>query len=1037
MLCFEDEYGSCQFFRMAYPRLDLGVILRTQFESLKMRAVISDLARGEMGGNMTIRKSHLFQNSAAGALVFAAAFGAASAGAQTVAAAKDATAESAEIVITGSFIRGAREDAAVPVDVFKAEDLSKAGISSPLEFIKQLPSVGAVLGDSNQFSTASQGFQGNGSINLRGLGPTRTLVLFNGRRTIQAPGDGFTDTNLVPFFALSQIEILKDGAAATYGSDAIAGVANFITRRDFTGAVVQGDYEAIKGSNGNWTMSALVGQNFGKLNIMGGVGWQHRSELGTTARDFTKTTYQQNPSGWSGLGTPGRYTATYLQNGVPATSFVQPEAGCAAVGGVVNGPTCQFSYVPFDNLIEEEDRYQGYLQADIDLSDSTHFHVEGLYAQTDLNSLAYSPAFPPTQGPKGSGSVNAFSVSPNNPGVPAFLAQNGLLPSTTARPLVAIGALVWRPLGWLGNPLDPEKGAGRGAANNKAWRLSGGFEHDFSETFRAQLYGTYWRSERDAYAPDVVGSRMQAALNGLGGPSCGGTTPGQNGCLWFNPFINAGPKNPALNLTNPLYVPGAENTPDLMRWIQVPVGTHQVEEQYVADLVFSGETGINLGGGAIGYAFGAQYRSNTYTSRPLSAIADLAINPCFKEGDLSCVGTPIEGVGPFIFLGGSRRDKQSQNVYALFAEVKVPITDRLELNGAVRFEDYGSPVGSTFNPKGSVRWNPVDWLVLRGSASTTFKAPLATQVSSNFVTALSSVAAAGGNFKSQDIFGNPSDLGPEKAFTYNVGAVINSNGFSASADYWSFDFKDRITFTPVNAIASAVAPGSGAGLADCSNVFASLITFQGGCRQGITVGNDISRVRTDWVNGPTVKTSGIDVAVDYKTDLGPGQFGIGAQSSFVLDYTISDFIFRGKLVQAGYKARGYTNYTRDPGTISKVRAIAYINYAIAGINARYQVRYVGGVKDDRCSTAAGVVINPCVSTAFGGTNFGAEVKSFTQHDITFTYDLPLDSVKAQLQFGVENFTDADPPASRLEVSYDPFIGNPFGRTFRFGVRAGF
>ena len=81
--------------------------------------------------------------------------------------------------------------------------------------------------------------------------------------------------------------------------------------------------------------------------------------------------------------------------------------------------------------------------------------------------------------------------------------------------------------------------------------------------------------------------------------------------------------------------------------------------------------------------------------------------------------------------------------------------------------------------------------------------------------------------------------------------------------------------------------------------------------------------------------------------------------------------------------------------------------------------------------------NPCATTSFGGTNFGAKVKSFTQHDVTFTYNLPIDAVDAQLQFGVENFTDADPPASRLEVSYDPFIGNPFGRIFRFGINTKF
>ncbi|WP_439547020.1 TonB-dependent receptor plug domain-containing protein [Sandarakinorhabdus sp.] len=947
----------------------------------------------------------------------------------------------AEIVVTGSFIRGTREDAAVPIDVFTADDLNKQGITSPLDFIKQLPGVGASLGDTNQFSTSSQGFQGNGSINLRALGPTRTLVLFNGRRTVLAPGDGFADTNLIPIFALSSIEILKDGAAATYGSDAIAGVANFVTRRDFNGAIIQGDFSAIRGSRGNWTMSALVGQTFGKVNLMVGGGWQHRSTLPSFSRDFSRTPYQVNPSAWSVLSTPGTFLPFY--NGAP-TGLVRDggTAGCSAVGGIndTTGPNntglpiCRFSFLPWNNIIEEEDRYQGYAQMDIDVSDRTKLHFEFTYAQTDT-TVGQSPSFPPTQGPRGSGSANAFTVSPNNPGVPAFLAQNGLLPSTAERPLTGINAVLWRPFGWLGNLSEPVRGAGLGSAENKSYRLSGGLEQEFTDNFRAQFYGTWWRSERDAFARDMVGSRLQNALNGLGGPNCNvaANTPGQNGCQWFNPFLNANQPVSIQNLTNPNYVPGAENSAELINFIQVNNGTRQVEEQFVADAIFSGETAIDLGGGPIAYAFGAQYRRNEWSTRPLRPESDLSINPCFREGDRSCVGTPIEGVGSFIFLGGSRPEQVTQSVKALFAEVKIPVTDTLEVTGAARFEDYGGSVGSTFNPKGSVRWNPTDWLVLRGSLGTTFRGPLANQVVPNQVTTLAGLQAAANNFKSVDIFGNPNDLGPETAFTYNVGAVIKTSGITFSADYWGFDVKDRVTTTPGQAIATSVASGALAPnntrFANCSSVFANLVTFQGGCVQGVTTGLDISRVRTDWVNGPGLKTSGIDLSLDYNTDLGRGKLNVGAQASIVLDYTFDDFVFRGVLVQAGYQAKGFTNYFRDPLTVSPLRGSGWINYAIDGFNARYQVRYVGGVDDDRC-----VGLANCASTNFGPTNFGAVVQSFTQHDINFLYDIPIGGLTTQLQFSIDNFTDQAPPASRLELSYDPFIGNGLGRVFRFGIR---
>lgn len=980
-----------------------------------------------------------------GCALVALACGMAAGSAASAQTASATEAEDVEIIVTGSFIRGTREDAAVPVDVFTADDLNKQGITSPLEFIKQLPSVGAALGDTNQFSTSAQGFQGNGSLNLRGLGPTRTLVLFNGRRTVLAPGDGFADTNLIPIFALENIEILKDGAAATYGSDAIAGVANFVTRRNFNGAIIQGDFDSIEGSRGNWTGSVLVGHTFGKVNLMAGAGWQHRSTLPSFSRDFSRTSYADNPSAWSVLATPGTFGATYLNGGVPSTTIVRDggTAGCSGVGGVNDTtgpggtglPICRFSFLPWNNIIEEEDRYQGYLQADIDLSDRTKVHLEFTYAQTDT-TVGQSPSFPPTQGPRGSGSTSAFTVSPNNPGVPAFLAQNGLLPGTAQRPLAAITAVLWRPFGWLGNPSEPVRGAGLGSAENKSYRFSGTVDQEFTDNFRAQFSGTLWRSEREAFSRDMVGSRLQNALNGLGGPNCNvaANTPGQNGCQWFNPFLNAGQPVSIQNLNNPNFVAGASNSTELINFIQPNNGTRQVEEQFVFDAIFSGETGIDLGGGPIAYAFGAQYRRNEWSTRPLGPESDLNINPCFREGDRSCVGTPIEGVGSFIFLGGSRAERVKQNVKAIFAEVKIPITERLEFTGAARFEDYGGSVGSTFNPKGSVRWNPTDWLVLRGSAGTTFRGPLANQVVNNQITTLAGIQAAANNFKSVDIFGNPNDLGPETAFTYNVGAVINTSGFTVSVDYWGFDVKDRITTTPGQAIATSVASGALAPnntrFANCSSVFANLITFQGGsCVQGTTTGLDISRVRTDWVNGPGIKTSGIDLAFDYKTDLAGGKLNIGAQASVVLDFTFDDFVFRGVLVQAGYQAKGFTNYFRDPLTVSPLRATGWINYATGGLNVRYQARYVGGVDDDRC-----VGLANCASTNFGPTNFGAVVKSFTQHDINIQYDLPISAVKTQLQFGIDNFTNAAPPASRLELSYDPFIGNPLGRVFRFGLR---
>jgi iron complex outermembrane recepter protein len=110
-----------------------------------------------------------------------------------------------------------------------------------------------------------------------------------------------------------------------------------------------------------------------------------------------------------------------------------------------------------------------------------------------------------------------------------------------------------------------------------------------------------------------------------------------------------------------------------------------------------------------------------------------------------------------------------------------------------------------------------------------------------------------------------------------------------------------------------------------------------------------------------------------------------------------------------------------------------VNYNVSGLNLRYGVKYIDGVRDDRC-----INLNPCLQIpGFGSTNFGAVIKSYTQHDFHASYKLPIEALKVQLQFSVENITDRDPSAARLEVSYDPFIGNPFGRIFRFGAKFGF
>ncbi|MHA6316293.1 TonB-dependent receptor domain-containing protein [Altererythrobacter sp. CAU 1778] len=1013
-----------------------------------------------------MKKSILRHSCAVPALV-AAAF----AFSPAVASAQDADTDPVEledeqvIVVTGSLIRGTPEDSALPVDVFSAQELASEGQTSPLDFIKDIPAVGAVLGDSNQFSTAAQGLGGVGSINLRGLGPQRTLVLLNGRRTIVSPGDGLTDTNLLPVFALERVELLKDGAAVTYGSDAVAGVANFITRTDFDGIEVQGDYRFIEDSDGDYSASILAGKNLGDANIMAGFGYRHRSPLAAFDRDFSNLPYAINPAGYSAVSSPATYFAAIRPTGpirenpgaavrptiVSGTPYL--DAGCEELGGSIYNaslsssvPACYYQYTDYNNLVEESDFYQAFASFNVDLSASTRFNVDALWASSRIDT-ELSPAYPSTQGPAGPGTNFNFYVPRSNPGFADFQEQTGF-PSTVGLPIgpggavinLPVGAaiLLTRPFALSGNPLTEFPFGNDSYSKNNSYRVSAGFEQDVSDDVIASLQGTFVRGTSESLIPDIIGQRLQNALDGLGGPDCNVVTgtPGTGGCLYFNPFSNANAGNPVQGLDNPFYTgpDGVRNSndPELIRWIYGNTGTWQVEEQFIADFLVSGPLGFGIGDNEVSFGLGAQYRTSNYTSRPRDdeglRLNDRNVNPCPVIGDTTCAVQ----TGPFVFLGQSQNVDVSQDVYAVFGEVLIPIGDTVELSGAIRFEDYGDPVGSTLDPKASIRWRPLDWLTLRGSIGTTFRAPLAGQVANSSVTALQTIEVASSNFRSVDVLGNPTDLGPESALTYNLGVVIDRGGFNLQVDYWSYDFDDRIGTTPANPIARAVVPEVN-GLADCSSPLASLVVFQGGCVQGTTRGNDISRVITQWVNGPTVKTTGLDVEGSYDMNFGQAVFTLGTAFTKIFTYDVGEFVLNGVTILDEYSAKGFGNYFRDPGTVSEWRGNAYANLNVGGLNARYVFRYASGVDDDRCTGVTG----NCLDTVAGGTDFGRHVPDFTQSDLTVLYDLPMTFAEVQLQASVENIFDEDPSPARLELGYDPFFGNPLGRVFRLGIKAGF
>ena len=319
------------------------------------------------------------------------------------------------VTVTGSWIPGTPEDAPQPVSVISREDLEAEGSPSMLGMIRNLSfSVGADL-ESDQFG--SRAGEDRSTLNLRGLGPSRSLVLLNGDRLTWSPGaipdqaQLMVDTNVLPMVAVERVEFLRDGGAATYGSDAIAGVMNVITRSHFDGLSFEGKHSVIDGSNGDGEIGVIGGGPFGggRGHAVTSLGLSRRSPIRLRERDWAVRPYAENPrGGWSGTGRPAVF---HPLSGAPAIR----DPNCELVGGAVsspNSPLCRVQYTPFDNLVQDTRRGQWFTEASWDTEGGWHIGAEVLFARSAVPSWQTSPAYPPNKVVDPTRSVRA-----NNPGL--------------------------------------------------------------------------------------------------------------------------------------------------------------------------------------------------------------------------------------------------------------------------------------------------------------------------------------------------------------------------------------------------------------------------------------------------------------------------------------------------------------------------------------------------------------------------------------------------------------------------------------------
>jgi iron complex outermembrane recepter protein len=988
-----------------------------------------------------------------------------------------------EIVVTGSLIRGSSESAPAPIDVISADELAKQGSPSVLDLVKNLPTSNGVIGDANQFDARAQGSEGIASVNLRGLGPQRTLVLFNGKR--MAPtGGSLVDVNMIPGAAIGRIEVLKDGAAATYGSDAIGGVVNFITKTNQDGFLVSGDYRYIEGSKGDYGGALSFGHEQDNFRFFVSGGYQRRSELRTTDRDFTVRPYPENPQGgYSGGGNPGNFdfnaTAPFIDpvsgRNFGAVNFIR-DLGCEALGGFRSLPgsfnptaagnqpidRCFSNYGQFDNLVEPEERFQFFMDTEFDLADSLVLRINGLWGHSETRittSPTYLPTLPPSAN-AASGGAGLFLIPTYAPALRDYCRVYGAAAGCTTdaggAPLAPAFAfpVLFRPALLGGNPTflneDNDRGSAFSPRISDQVFLSGELRYELTPSLDLTASLTYSQYDRSIGGTDTLGDLLQNALAGFGGPNCAFATPqsragltatqlaavaGTNGCTFFNPFSTAVAVNPVTGQMNPNFAgsrptnglsvtPGAGLINDIATidtFFRQDLRTRTVTDQWVGDLILSGQSGVNLPGGEIGFAIGGQYRKNDY-SISYSAINNLAFNPC-PGSPLNPAATCSPQTGALGFLGTNLDRSVTGDVWAAFAELQLPIVDALQLQLSARFEDYVGNVVSTFDPQARAKFQLTDWLALRGGIGTTFRGPPPQTLFGN----VTSLQIIGSSFRAIDIGGN-ADLAPESATTYNGGVIVEAVGFRASVDYFRYDFNGPIEAEPVSGIVSALFGASGT--ANCNNpAFAALqarFTFTGA---GCGIGN-VTRLRTQIVNSADVSTSGIDFTASYRTGFGD-DFSLegGVNGTYVIEYQVDDVSVEGVLVQPAFDAVGQLNFQTTAYPLPQWKGFAFLQGETGPHSLRLQYNYIDGYTDQRTTIFTGAANNG--SLAGAAVEAGKEIGVFDTFDVT--YRLNLESTGSTLSLSALNVFDKDPPFARLDFNYDPFTASPLGFTLKAAI----
>lgn len=763
----------------------------------------------------------------------------------------DAQAAPDRILVTGQRIGSYLRDDTPAVSLDRSA-LERLGAEDLTTALVRLPSV--IGSEFNTDSATQNDTSGTANVNLRGLGLDATLVLVDGARVTVSSvnaddGATFVDLNaLTPDIAIARVDVFADGGSALYGSDALAGVVNVVTRSGFEGLEIAAERRLATeygDDASDWIVEGIWGAAGADWSLTAAGGYLDRKSLEGTDTAFTPGT------GVSALGQPGAYTVTIPTPGAPESAPLRVtliDQDCAAAGGapLVTGDTfegfgtqgfCQLDFGQFFSVMNNERRLQGWAEARKSWGETRG--AAQFFITDNAIERGNSPSLPDLSFP---------ALPANNPG--NYFDQD---------------------VTWFGRPRGVEAGSARRNFHHLTYRVLGRLDGRVDTAARPWAWtatAAYSRNTVETTITDTLRDRFDAAIEGFGGPDCPadaadqGVAPGDQeaGCYWFNPFGSGGlvtdPADPRFN------------DPVVLNDILGEDARTGETDLATLDLVATTPNLFALPAGDVGAAFGLQGRfESTNTDHGADYNAE-----------------------NFLFILGGPDFSGERSAAAAFVELDAPVTATLRAQLAGRIDAYEDV--SAASPRASLTWTPNAALVVTASASRSFRAPSLFETVSA-ATTLESLPVNGQNlFRAVTTVGSD-DLDPVTSNAYTLGASWAKGPLTAAITAWRYDVEDLIVEESAQAIITA-------DLAD------GVIDDP---RVELAPSGDVRRVTAAFVNAPEVTTTGVDFAAGYVRDLGDGRLRADLSAAYLAEYTLTDPVTGAEISAEGQ--RNFSNFARS------------------------------------------------------------------------------------------------------------------------------